>query len=65
MVPSSLYPRPGSTTPSSPPAAAAMPGGVWVLALSLLLLAPGEGRPGRALGDESAGAPLGSLGEGS
>ncbi|XP_011847929.1 PREDICTED: von Willebrand factor D and EGF domain-containing protein [Mandrillus leucophaeus] len=33
---------PGSATPVAPPAEAAMPGGAWVLATALMLLAPGE-----------------------
>lgn len=50
---------PGSATPVTPPAEAAMPGGAWVLATALLLLAPGEGRRGRARGGGRAGAPPG------
>ncbi|XP_032339824.1 von Willebrand factor D and EGF domain-containing protein [Camelus ferus] len=45
MAPSYPHPQPGPCDAFVPPAAAAMPGGIWVLALALMLLAPGKGWP--------------------
>lgn len=47
-----------------PAVAAAMPGGAWALALALMLLEAGNGQPGRARADRSAGALPGPLGRG-
>lgn len=48
----------GSEQLLSLPVTAAMPGGVWALALALMLLHRGNGRQGRALAEGSAGRHL-------